>query len=100
MGGPDIEKAQRAVHEALKEFLDEGEIPICWCLVIDIAGPEDIRYLAHRSGGGADGADSPMTWTALGMIRSSVLWAEQQTIEITLEHENFEDEDNEDDEDE
>jgi len=64
----DPARAKQQVHEALADFLDEGEIAVSWCLTIDVAGPDGIRYLAHRAGGGADGQDTPMAWTALGML--------------------------------
>lgn len=75
--------ARRAVHEAIGGLLDEGEIAISWCLTIDVAGPENVRYLAHRAGGGADGHDAPMAWTALGMLRASVGVAEAQLLNCT-----------------
>lgn len=77
------ENGQRAVHEALKEYLDEGEIPICWTLTIDIAGPEGTRYLAHRAGGGLDGTDTPMIWTAVGLLKAGLRVAENQLDDIT-----------------
>lgn len=86
----DYDEARRRVHEAIGGLLDEGEIALSWCLTIDVAGPDQIRYLAHRSGGGIDGTDSPMAWTALGMLRASVGLAERQVIGMT---ETCEDED-------
>jgi len=71
-------EAHAAVHEAIGGLLDDGEIPIAWCLVVDVVGPDDVRYLAHRSGGGIDGSDAPMIWTALGMLRASLGVAEDQ----------------------
>jgi hypothetical protein len=79
----DHEEAQRAVHEAIGGYLDEGEIPIAWTLTIDVAGTDGTRYLAHRAGGGADGADNPVVWTALGMLAAAVRVAENQVDEIT-----------------
>lgn len=73
--------AKQRVHEAIGDWLDDGEIPICWVLTVDVAGPDNVRYLAHRAGGGADGQDSPMAWTALGMMQSSVKLAERQVAE-------------------
>jgi hypothetical protein len=84
--------ARQAVHEAIGQLLDDGEIAISWTLTIDVAGPDRRRYLAHRAGGGADGTDAPMAWTALGMLRSSMQLAEQQLRQGT------EDTDEEDDE--
>lgn len=85
------EDGQRAVHQALGAFLDDGEIAIAWCLTIDVTGPDGVRYLAHRSGGGIDGTEAPMTWTALGMLGASVASAESQLGEMT--HDVDEDED-------
>jgi len=72
------EDAQRKVHEAIGGMLDDDEFVMAWTLTIDVAGPGDARYLAHRAGGGADGTDSPMMWAALGMLRASVGVAEDQ----------------------
>lgn len=72
------QEAQAKVHEAIGGLLDDGEFVMAWTLTIDVAGPDERRYLAHRAGGGADGTDSPMVWTALGMLRSSVQVAEDQ----------------------
>lgn len=74
---------QAIVHHAIQGLLDEGEIAIGWCLTIDVAGPDDMRYLAHRAGGGVDGDDNPMIWTALGMLRASVQVAEDQLRDCT-----------------
>lgn len=82
--------AKRRVHAAITALLDDGELAISWVLTIDVAGPNGIRYLAHRAGGGADGSDNPMAWTALGMLRASVGMAEQQLLSMTHD---FEDED-------
>jgi hypothetical protein len=77
--------AKRRLHEAIGAVLDEGEIAVSWCLTIDVAGPDDIRYLAHRAGGGIDGQDNPMAWTALGMLRASVQCAEEQLSQMTVD---------------
>ncbi len=79
--------AARAVHDALKKYLDDGEIAISWCLTIDVAGPDDVRYLAHRSGGGVDGTDGPMAWAALGMLRASMKLAERQLAAMSVDPE-------------
>lgn len=71
------------VHRAIDSLLDDGEIAISWVLTIDIAGPDDTRYLAHRAGGGHDGTEGPMAWTALGMLRASVILAEDQLLDMT-----------------
>lgn len=89
----DRDAAARAVHEALRGFLDDGEIAISWCVTIDVAGADDVRYLAHRSGGGLDGTDAPTMWAAVGMIRSSLITAEKQVEDLTRDT----DDDDEDD---
>jgi hypothetical protein len=83
--------AHRAVHEAIGGMLDEGEIAISWTLTIDVAGPDQRRYLAHRAGGGADGADAPVAWTALGMLRASMQAAEQQLRDGTVDYDTDDD---------
>ena len=74
----EADRARRAVHEAVADYLDEGEIAVCWVLTIDVARPDGGRYLAHRAGGGADGADHPMAWVALGMLTASADLARAQ----------------------
>lgn len=81
------QEAQAKVHEAIGGLLDEGEIAIAWTLTIDVAGPDETRYLAHRAGGGFDGNDRPMMWTALGMLRASVGVAERQLADSTGDQE-------------
>ena len=78
-----LEDAQRAVHDALKDYLAEGEIAIGWTLTIDIAGPDERRYLAHRAGGGHDGTEGPTMWTAAGMLQASADVAQAQLAEST-----------------
>jgi hypothetical protein len=92
VGAGVSEEAQRAVHAALKDYLDEGEIAISWCLTVDVVGPDNTRYLIHRAGGGVDGTDAPMAWTALGMLETSADTARDQLREMTVEP----DEDDED----
>ena len=84
----DVTEAAQAVHAALAAYLDDGEIAVGWTLTIDIAGPDDRRYLAHRAGGGHDGNDCPMAWTALGMLRASMQVAEQQLRDCTASPDN------------
>lgn len=67
--------------------MDEGELAISWCLTIDIAGPDGLRYLLHRAGGGADGTDNPQAWTALGMLQASVDLARDQLLEMSSDPE-------------
>lgn len=91
--------AHERVHAAIQEdLLDDGEIAVSWVLTIDVAGPEDTRYLAHRAGGGHNGEDGPMVWTALGMLRASVGVAERQLEEMTFDAPSDEDEDEDGDE--
>lgn len=94
---PDDEVQQhdpkRHLHEAIGGILDEDEIAVSWCLTIDVAGPDERRYLAHRAGGGIDGHQNPMAWAALGMLRASVGVAEQQLLEMTTDDLDEEDED-------
>ena len=85
------ESAQRAVHEALAGMLDDGEIAVGWCLTIDVIGPNDVRYLAHRAGGGADGTENPTAWAALGMLQASVDVARDQIRDCTIESDDDED---------
>lgn len=77
--------AYRRVHEAIGLLLDEGEIAINWTLTIDVAGQGDIRYLAHRAGGGHDGTDAPMAWAALGMLEASAGLAREQLLCCTVD---------------
>jgi len=77
--------AQRAVHEAVGLFLGENEIAVCWTITIEVAGQDDVRYLAHRAGGGVDGTDAPMCWTALGMLEASRDLALEQLRDSTYE---------------
>lgn len=77
--------AQRRVHEAIGVLLDEGEIAVSWVLTIDVAGPDNVRYLAHRAGGGGDGDDRPMAWAALGMLQASANVAADQIREQTVD---------------
>lgn len=86
-------EATRKVHEAISGLLGEGELALSWALTIDVVGPDDVRYLAHRSGGGVDGDKRPEAWLALGMLRSSVLEAEAQLLDMTEDADDEEDDD-------
>lgn len=77
------QEAKQRVHEAIGGLLDNGELAVCWVLTIDVAGQDGVRYLAHRAGGGVDGDENPMAWTALGMLRASVGVAEAQLHDMT-----------------
>lgn len=86
------DEARALVHDAIGAMLDEGEIAVQWVLTIDVAGPDGTRYLAHRSGGGADGAVSPTQWAALGMLSASVVTCEEQLRQTTINREPEDDE--------
>lgn len=77
--------AHQRLHAAIEDWLGEGEIAIHWVLTIDVAGPEGLRYLAHRSGGGHDGSQQPMCWTAIGMLEASADVAREQLRETTVD---------------
>jgi hypothetical protein len=79
------DEAQARVHEAIGGLLEEGEIAVSWSLTIDVAGPDDTRYLAHRSGGGLDGCDSPLVWHVLGMQAAAVRVTEDQLSDCTID---------------
>jgi hypothetical protein len=83
MNWDEYDEARRHVHEAIGAMLDDEEVAMSWVLVIDIAGIDGRRYLAHRAGGGLDGTDSPMAWTALGMLKASARLAEDQVVANT-----------------
>jgi hypothetical protein len=85
------EEAQRAVHEAVKDYLGDDEIPVRWVLTIEVARP-DGNHLAHRAGGGFDGTENPMAWTALGMLQAATRTAEDQVADMT---EHYPDDDSE-----
>lgn len=60
-----------AVHEALHSFLKQDEILVGWTVILEVANvTSQVRYLAHRSGGGANGTDDVMVWTEIGMLES------------------------------
>lgn len=82
--------AQCKVHDAIGRLLNEGEIAIGWTLTIDVAGPANTRYLAHRAGGGIDGGSPPTAWTALGMLRAGAQVAEAQLAGATVDHDDEE----------
>jgi hypothetical protein len=78
-------EAQQAAHEAISGLLDEGEIAVGWTLTIDVAGQDNVRYLAHRAGGGVDGSQRPMVWTAMGMLQASLDAARDQLRDSTTD---------------
>lgn len=90
------EDAAQAVHDALKLYLDDDEIAVSWLLTIDVAGTDNVRYLAHRSGGGADGTEQPTVWTAVGMLKAGVLNAEDQLLDMTRDFDDADDADDDD----
>lgn len=90
------EQAKKAVHQALQGFADPGELIVSWCIVMDVAGPNNHRYLYHRGGGGLDGTENPISWTALGMLEASAALARAQITGSTM----WAGDDDEEDEDE
>jgi hypothetical protein len=74
-------RGQALVQEGLALMADDGEIVTTWVATADVVGPEGIRYLAHRAGGGHDGTEGPMAWVALGMLRASAALAEDQVLD-------------------
>lgn len=87
------EAAKQRVHEAIRDYLGDGEIPICWVLTVDVAGPNETRYLVHRAGGGIDGSDNPTAWTALGMLEAGAILAKDQVLAFTVDEDHPEDDD-------
>lgn len=79
----DDRSPEQVVHESLGTMLDDGEIVLRWHVTIDVAGPEGVRYLAHRAGGGHDGSDKPTIWEVTGMLQSSLDVARRQLDETT-----------------
>lgn len=85
---PDqADDAQTRAHDAIQGLLDDGEIALSWTLTIDVAGPDRVRYLSHRAGGGADGHDTPMIWAAMGMFEASMDVARDQLRDSTTDAE-------------
>lgn len=79
----DTSQEYRTLHDAVGGLLKDGEIAVAWTLTIDVAGPDRRRYLAHRAGGGNDGGDPPVMWTAWGMLMASANDAANQLAEHT-----------------
>lgn len=84
-------EAVQQVHEAIGQMLEDDEFVMAWTLTVDVAGDDDIRYLAHRAGGGPDGLDAPTAWQAMGMLRASMQLAEDQIREYTEDPEQDDD---------
>lgn len=61
------DSAQKTVQDALGAYLAEGEIVVAWTVTLEVMSPKHGRFLAHRVGGGMDGADSPTDWALYGM---------------------------------
>lgn len=91
------EDAHTIVHNAIGALLDDSEIAVSWVLVLDVAGPEDMRYLGHYNGGGHDGLNAPMPWTILGMLQAGVGIAREILSDSTFE--SFDDADDVDEDD-
>jgi hypothetical protein len=77
------DEARRAIHTAISEHLDEGEICVGWCIVLDVVAPDEVRYLQHRAGGGVDGSEPPTVWAARGMLQTSADVAADQLRDST-----------------
>lgn len=73
-----------AAHQGLSTLTDDGEIVVKWVAVLEVMGPDDTHYLAHRAGCGLDASDSPMIWDALGLLRAGVIQAEDQLSDLTM----------------
>jgi hypothetical protein len=86
------DEAMMRVHDAMAGLLDEGELVSQWVLTMDVVGPDDTRYLAHRAGGGGDGLDRPTAWTALGMLEASAQLARDQLRMHTTDTQDEDDE--------
>lgn len=67
-----------ATHQALQGFVDDGELVVAWHVTVEVAGPDDQRYLAHRAGGGLDGTDPPTVWNVVGMLDAARSTARDQ----------------------
>jgi hypothetical protein len=76
---------QQVVHGAIQADLADGEIALAWILVVDTVDARGNRRLAHRAGGGMDGSDRPVAWTALGMMRAAAALAEEQVVDNSYE---------------
>ena len=92
MTNDEYDAARKQVQEALALLLGDDEIIVSWVVSIDVIGPNDRRYLAHRAGGGADGSSTPMMWHAIGMYRAALLSVEDQLRELTFDPDNTDDE--------
>lgn len=75
----------RLVHDALTAAFGPDEVVVGWVMVVEVAGPNGVRYLAHRAGGGHDGLEPPTAWTVLGMLESGVDSARDQLREMTVD---------------
>lgn len=85
--------SKTSLHDAIQASLDSDEIAISWVLVVDVAGPDETRYLGHRAGGGHDGESMPMSWQALGMMQAAALLASDQVRSHTVDRDDPEGED-------
>lgn len=68
---PDGESARRLVHAGACDYAEDGEVVVGWCIVVEVARPDGGRGLLHRAGGGLEGAEAPVAWTAAGMLMAS-----------------------------
>lgn len=77
---------QEDVHEALRGYLDEGELITGWVVVAEVADVNGVR-LIHRQGGGDGGTTPPSVWGAMGMLRAGEVVAEKQLGDWTSDPE-------------
>lgn len=84
-------RPRQQLNDAIRAQLAEDEIAVGWVLVIDVAGPNNSRYLSHRDGGGVDGYDSPTPWSALGMGQALSAIANDKILAATYNELDLED---------
>lgn len=83
---------RKAVQDAIQDtFLEDGEIVVGWALTIEVARADGQGYLAHRSGGGVDGANPPNIWSDLGMTEARVSTLRDQLRKMTGPAEPYDD---------
>jgi hypothetical protein len=81
--GVTIADAEAAAQEGLQGLLPAGHLALSWVAVVEVAGPDGLRYIAHRAGGGHDGDSAPTAWAALGMLTAGAAVAEAQVLSGT-----------------
>ncbi len=78
-----MDDPRETVNEAIKTLFRPDELVVCWVLVSDVVRADGTRFVAHRAGGGHDGTERPMTWTALGMLSAAEAVAKSQILGST-----------------